>query len=126
MKEQKDSRKANDMLLRALQKMPKVGHIRTPQTLAWDLRYARQGPLEDGGRRIVVATDRPIGFGESANRARTMDYPFTIVEMRLGKDDGGEGRMLAGTRILIDKNNQLVLENYGQQPVMFNEIRKVK
>ena len=51
--------------------MKSVGSIRTPQTLAWDLRYARQFKLHEGGRRIVLVTDRPIGFREAANSTRT-------------------------------------------------------
>jgi hypothetical protein len=113
-------------LLRALQKLPRVGYIRAPKTLAWDLHYARQTELDEGGRRIVLATDRPIGFREARNHPRSMDYPFTIVEVRLDKNDKGEGKILAGTRIYIDKKNNLTLENYGQQPVRFNEIKKVK
>ena len=113
-------------LLKALQKLPRVGYIRTPQTLAWNLQYARSSELEDGGRRIVFATDRPIGFLEARNMSRSMDYPFTVVEVRLDKNDKGEGKILAGTRVLIDKANNLVLENYGQQPVRFNQVHKVK
>jgi len=113
-------------LLRALQKLPKVGGIRTPQTLSWDLHYARQFPDDEGGRRIVLATDRPIGFAEARNQTRSMDYPFTIVEIHLDKNDKGEGKILAGTKIFVDKNKNLVLENYAQQPVRFNEIHKVK
>ena len=124
LKEQKDPYRANQELLKALQKMPKVGYIRTQQTLGWDLRYARQSPLEDGGRRIVLGTDRPVGFREARNQPRSMDYPFTIVEIQLDKNDKGVGKILAGTKILIDKNNNLVLEHYGQQPIRFNEIRK--
>ena len=126
LQEEKDPNRANAQLLKALQKTPKVGYIRTPQTLAWDLHYAHQTPLEDGGRRIVLATDRPIGFREARNQSRSMDYPFTLVEIRLDKGDRGQGKILAGTRLLVDKNNHLVLENYGQQPVRFNEIRKLK
>ena len=126
LKEEKDTYQANQKLLKALQKMPQIGYIRTPNTLAWDLRYARQSPLEDGGRRVVLATDRPIGFGEARNQPRTMDYPFTIVEVQFDKNDKGVGKILAGTKIYIDKNNNLVLENYGQQPTMFNEIKRLK
>ena len=123
VKEKKDP---TDALMKALQKMPKVGIIRTPQTLAWDLRYAREFPDEEGGRRIVLATDRPIGFREARNSARTMDYPFTIIEIHLNAKDEGEGKILAGTKIFIDKKNNLVLENWGQQPTRFNNIKKQK
>jgi hypothetical protein len=126
LKEEKDSYKVNQQLLKALQEMPKVGYIRTSTSLAWDLHYARQNPLPDGGRRIVFATDRPIGFREAANQPRSMDYPFTVVEMQFDKDDKGVGKILPGTKLFIDKDNNLVLENYGQQPVRFNEIKKVK
>ena len=35
--------------------------------------------------------------------------------------------MLAGTQLYIDpKTKNLVLENYGQQPVRLNEIHKLK
>jgi hypothetical protein len=126
IKPERESLKANEQLQRELQKLPKVGYIRTPTTLAWDLHYARQSPLENGGRRIVLATDRPIAFREAANQTRTMDYPITIVEIQLDQNDKGVGKILAGTKLFIDKDNNLVLENYGQQPIRFNEIRKVK
>ena len=114
-------------LLKALQKMPKVGGIRTPQTLAWDLRYAREFKDPEGGRRIVLATDRPLGFAEVRNSARTMDYPFTIIEIHLNAKDEGEGKILAGTKIFVDqKTKEIVLENWGQQPTRFNEIKKQK
>ena len=124
--EEKNPYQANEKLLKALEKMPKTGYIRTQRTLAWDLKYARQHKMADGGRALVLATDRPIGFREAVVQGRTMDYPFTIVEVRLNKSDVGEGKILAGTRLLVDKERNLVLENYGQQPVRFNQIRRLK
>jgi hypothetical protein len=121
--EKKDPTQA---LLTTLQRMPSVGAIRTPQTLAWDLRCARQFKDDEGGRRIVLATDRPLGFGEVYDSARTLDYPFTIIEIRLNARDEGEGKILAGTKIFVDKNKEIVLENWGQQPTRFNNIRKQK
>jgi hypothetical protein len=110
-----------------LQKMKQVGTIRTPQTLAWDLRYARQFKDEEGGRRIVLITDRPIGFGEARNQSRSMDYPFTIIEIHLNARDEGEGKILGGAKIFVDeKKKELVVENWGQQPTRFNNIKKQK
>jgi hypothetical protein len=122
----KENKDPTDKLLRALQKLPKVGYIRTPDRLAWDLHYARQSPLDEGGRQIVLATDRPIGFWEARNQPRSYDYPFTIVQVHLDRNDTGSGKILAGTKIYIDKKNNLVLENFAQQPVRFNEIKRVK
>jgi hypothetical protein len=126
LREEKNVNKANEKLLTALQKMPKVGYIRAGSSLGWDLHYARQGELPEGGRRIVLGTDRPIGFTEARSGSRTMDYPFTIVEMQFDKNDKGVGKILNGTKLFIDKNNNLTLEHYSQQPVRFNEIKKVK
>ncbi len=122
----KENKNPTDKLLKALQKLPKVGFIRTSQSLGWDLHFARQTPLDEGGRSIVLATDRPINFWEARNQPRSIDYPFTILEMHLDKNDEGSGKILVGTKIYIDKKNNVVLENYAQQPVMFNEIKKVK
>src|SRR5579862_5778719 len=54
--------KGEKELLKDLQKMKSVGTIRTPDSLGYTLRYAFQAPDPDGGRTIVIATDRPIGF----------------------------------------------------------------
>lgn len=116
--------KGQDGLLRALQKLPRVGRMRTPDSIGYDLHYARQNPLDEGGRQIVIATDRPIGFWEARNRPRSIDYPFTVIELRLNKDGVGEGKMLPGTKIYIDRKNNLVLENYGTQPVRLTEVKK--
>lgn len=124
VKEQTDVRRLNDAVLQALQAMPSVGRIRDANSLGWDLRYARQASLDEGGRQIVLATDRPIPFWEAVERPRTFDYRFTILEMRLDKDNRGEGKLLADTRLVIDRRTGgLVLEHYDIQPVRLNQIR---
>ena len=118
---------SGDALLHALQKTKRVGFIRLPNTLGYDLHYARQVPGEDGGRRIIIATDRRISFWEAREQPRTMDYPFTLIEMRLDKNDAGEGKLALATKISLSKDKQHIeLENYGSEPVRLNEIKKVK
>lgn len=115
-------KKGPDALLETLRDMREVGHIRTPDSIGYRLRYAHQTATEEGGRRIVIATDRPIGFWEAANRPRTFDYPFTVIQMQLGSDGTGEGRMSIATRI-IAHDNVIELENYASQPVMLKQVR---
>ena len=111
-----------DKLLTALQKVkPRVGYIRTPTSLGWDLRYARENILPEGIRQIVIATDKPVSFLAARSGARVMDYPFTFVEMRMKPNDKGEGRLLAATAVEF-KNGRLELENYGQEPVRLTSI----
>jgi hypothetical protein len=124
VKEEQNVNRANQALLRELQRLPRVGSIRESTSLAWDLRFAQQSPLPEGGRQIVLGTDRPIGFWEARNQPRTIDYPFTILEMRLDKANRGEGKMLADTRISMNATtNTLVLEHYDISPVRLNQIR---
>jgi hypothetical protein len=125
VKEQPDVRRMNDQLLSALQGLPRVGRIRESNTLGWDLRYARQTPLPDGGRQIMLGTDRPLPFWESRNQPRSFDYRFTVLDIRLDKEHRGEGKMLADTRLIFDpKSNTIVLEQYDLQPVRLNQIRR--
>jgi hypothetical protein len=114
-----------EALLTALRDTPRVGFIRTPDSLAYDLRYARQLPQEDGGRRIVLLTDRPIGFWEASTRPRTLDYPFTLIELEMDGDGRGVGKLSIATKITLN-GNVLVLENFANQPVMLNNVRKRK
>jgi hypothetical protein len=129
--------KGSDALLRALQKAPVKGRFRIPTarppdphhlSLGLDIRYAWQAPLPEGGRRIVLATDRYIGFQEARNQPRTTDYPITIMEIRVDKDGKGVGKMAVATKISFDKKkNQIELENYATEPVRLNNVEiKVK
>ena len=108
-------------LLKQLQKMRPVGTIRTPDSIGYDLHYAQQTPLPEGGRSIVIATDRPIGFWEATNRPRSIDYPFTVIQMNLDRNGMGSGTMSYATRITT-KNNIIELEDFASQPIMLNNI----
>jgi hypothetical protein len=115
----------NAALLDVLRELKSVGTIRTPDTLGYDLRYAHQEPGEDGGRRIVLATDRPISFWEAANRPRTIDYPFTVIQMQIDKNGEGKGTMSVATKI-IARANTIELENFTTSPVMLSDIKAKK
>jgi hypothetical protein len=111
-------------LLDALQKVkPRAGYIRGPQSLGYDLQYAREVVNDDGSRRIVIATDRRIGFLEARNSGRSMDYPFTLIEMRFDKKGNGTGKLAAAVKITYNKEKKtLELENWASEPVRLTQI----
>jgi hypothetical protein len=115
----------SDGLLKALQKMPRVGFLRLPGQLGYDVRYAWQVPLEDGGRRILMATDRRIGFREARVNGSNTDYPFTVLELRLDKDDKGDGKLAMAAQIGLNaKTNTIEIANYSIEPVRLNAVRR--
>ena len=115
--------KGPEALVDALRDTPRVGYIRTPDSLAYDLRWAEQVPGEDGGRRVMLLTDRPIGFWEAANRPRTIDYPFTLIELQLDPSGEGVGKLSIATRITLN-GSVLALENFANEPVRLTQVRK--
>jgi hypothetical protein len=117
--------KGPEKLLDVLQDMPRAGYIKTPDSIGWDLHFARKVPMPDGGERVVLVTDRRIGFWEAANRPRSIDYPFTVIELRLNRDGEGEGKMSIATKIIADRENNIVtLENYDIQPLLLTNIKR--
>jgi hypothetical protein len=113
-----------DALLEAFQKAPSIGRLGAPGRIGYEIRYAAEMPGEDGGRRIVIATDRRMSFMEAANRPRTVDYPFTVVQLNLDNDGKGEGRASIYAKIEVDKkNNAIVLEDFGIQPVTLMNVK---
>jgi len=112
-------------LLDAVQDVkPAVGFIKLPNTLAYDLKFARQTPLDDGGWRIVLVTDRPISQAEAMRQSRTMDYPFTLIEISMKKDGTGEGKLSVATKITRNtKDNVVEIENWATEPVRLTNIK---
>jgi hypothetical protein len=116
--------KGQEGLLNALQEMRPVGRIHTPDSIGYDLRYSQQRRGPDGGRDIVLATDRPISYWEAVNRPRSIDYPFTFIQIHMDADGTGEGKLSVAARITSDKSDQMIeIENYQLQPVSLVEIR---
>jgi hypothetical protein len=119
--------KGVDALYTALQKTKPVGNIRVNDSLGWDLHYARESKQEDGGLRIHFATDRPINAWEARNQPRTIDYKFTVGELKLGADGKGTGTLGAAVKVGYDPDDKtLVLETFSSEPVRLLQVRAVK
>jgi hypothetical protein len=114
----------------ALEKAPTAGYIWDSGALGYALRYAQKLTLPDGGERIIVVTDRPLGsWGreawKAAGQVAAAGYPFTVVELRLNKQGRGEGKMSLAARVTAAADAKAVtLENYATAPVLINNVKR--
>src|SRR6185295_7373411 len=125
--------KGQDALLNEVQKVNSKGRMRFPgwqgpdphqAQLGWDLRYAWNVPLPEGKQQIILGFDRYIGFWEARNQPRTVDYPFSLVQIVVNKDGEGEGKYSVATKFSFDKKKTaLEIENYSSEPVRLNNVK---
>ena len=117
--------KGSNALLDKLQKLPRVGYIRDAngKSVGWDLHFARERKLEDGGRQIVLATDRPISAWEAFNRPRSADYEFTLADIRFNGDGKGVGKLAVAAKITSNpKTGAIEIENFSSEPVRLTDV----
>jgi len=113
-------------LLEVLQKMPPVGRLSSPGGVGGELRYAAEGK-SGGTSRIVMLADRPVGFAEAQYQGRTLEYPFTVIEMRVPPSGNGEGTIAVAAKIMVDRvSKDLILENYTIAPVQLRGVKRLK
>ena len=111
-----------DGLLKALRKMDEIGHIQSAGSLGYPLRFAREVPLEGGGRRIIIGTDRRMSFLELRDQPRTVDYPYMVIDIRLNADGKGEGKLMTLAKITTDRDHIVEIENYASEPVRLTSV----
>ncbi len=73
-------------MLDALEKMPKVGYIRTPESLAYDLHYARRVPMPEGGEQLSLATK--VNFDKNKKTISLENFgtsPVLLQSVRRGR-----------------------------------------
>jgi hypothetical protein len=64
-----------------------------------------------------------MSFWELRNQARSVDYEFTLAEIRLTKNAKGVGKLVTAAKITWNKDTRSVeIENYGIEPVRLTEV----
>jgi hypothetical protein len=110
-------------MLDELMDEPSVGSVRFGTELAWDLRYAQRERGEDGGIRLSLMTDRPMGVFEIWNNPRYSMYPFTMIDLQLDANGRGKGEMILAARITADPSGRFVhVENFASDPIRLEEL----
>lgn len=111
----------------ALDDKSEKGYVKLPQTLGYDMMYAWQVEIE-GKRRIVLASNRPMGFLELARNTRSTDYNVSLIVLDLDPETGeGEGTATGGAELSIDKETgRLNIEIHGTRPTKLTKVKPLK
>lgn len=116
--------KGQDELLHKLSGAKSVGTIRVNTQLAWELRYAREIPDEEGGTRVFLATDRPMTAYEIWNEPRYSQYPFTLIDLRFPREGEPTGTLMLAARVTADKDGRFInVENFATQPIQITDLQ---
>ena len=100
-----------------------VGTIRESQSLAYDLRYARSLPTE-GGRQIIMATDRRIAFAEAWRASRTLDYNVSLIILDVDAEGRGEGQLMLGAEFSWNEaTSQVEITHFASEPIRLRNVR---
>jgi len=113
----------------ALQTARSAGYVwATTSSLGYSVKSARHVKTPDGGARILLALDRPLGsWDRPAWKAATnpTDYPFTVIELRVNKAGIGEGKVSLTGKVAVDDDAKAVaLESYATDPVTVKGVKR--
>jgi len=88
-------------------RLSRVGSVGSP------IAIARR--LQNGDKTIIrVVTTRHMSFNELRNSGRSVDYPYTMLELVLGQDGKGTGTAIGAAKLRFDKKKNLYeIESLG-------------
>ena len=114
-----------ERLLDAFRGLSRLGTLYWPGGLEYAVLYARSSSRPDGGTDVVLVVDRPVWrWWESKDAATT--YRYTVVQLRLGNDGKGEGRLSLDVPVTRDDTFGVVLSDYSKAPVVLVDVRREK
>jgi hypothetical protein len=92
------------------------------------IKYAARIPEAAGGSRIVMLTDKRLGAAKNGwqpvPEARTNNFEFSLIELRLPAKGDGEGKAsLTGTITLDPGTKSIGLEGYDALPVTLRGVQ---
>lgn len=114
-------RGGQDELMRAIGK-DKRGTLQIGTQIARDIN-AVWVTEEEEGRKITVLFERWLGFWELRRGARSVDYPFTYLELYIDDTGKGEGMLIPAARVRYKSGNTIEVENFGIYPAHLTNVK---
>ena len=66
--------------------------------------------------RIRAIAERWMGFGELRRGYRSVDYPFTYIELNIDRNGRGEGMIIPAAKVRFRGGDTIEVEDFGTFP----------
>lgn len=94
----------------------KHGSLQIGGNVGHDIGFVQVTPAgEEGGRKYTIILERWINFAEARRGTRSLDYPFTYIELYIDDRGKGDGMMFSAAKIRF-KDNNVEVENFATYP----------
>ncbi|MFI5180178.1 MAG: hypothetical protein ACHQPI_02175 [Thermoanaerobaculia bacterium] len=104
--------KGQTALVDELQVTGEKGWVRFGLKVAYPIPVIRSTALPGGGRKVVFTAARPISNTAEYSDQIFINYPIGVIELTVGPDGKGEGRLLSPVQAMITKG-EFDLKSYS-------------
>jgi hypothetical protein len=124
--------KSDTQWVDVLQTQPSLGYVWTSgESIGYSIRYARRFTQRDGGERLIIAIDSPLGSWSrpvwKAEGAAAAIYSFSLIELHMTRGGTGEGKVSLAAKVGIDEaTGSVALENYPSAPVLLKGVKRAQ
>ena len=116
-------RQGESALQRSLQR-ESVGRLEINGRLGDPIAYARRIEDADGAHLLLIA-ERSISLREIFGNRRSVDYPFTVVEIDLAPDGAGGGLFYGAARLRPRRDGEIELDGLSLMPARLLGVKAV-
>ncbi|HWO02898.1 MAG TPA: hypothetical protein VNS63_26890 [Blastocatellia bacterium] len=110
-------------LFKVLTKMKSKSRVAPIGGVGYQFRFIRSVQTPNG-RKILMLTDRPIGFLEAYYGTRSKDYKYGLIELNVNDEGKGEGSLIYAAKVKAISADTIEVENFGIQPARLTNVRK--
>jgi len=115
--------KGQDALRLRLEKVSR-GRISPSGRVGNDLAVIRARPIQEGKRRIFLATARVMPWLELYISGRSRDYDIGMIILEVNNEGRGEGTVIAAGKLEFNEEGVLEVESFGNQYVRLVNVRR--
>jgi hypothetical protein len=112
-----------DALMKAIGS-EKRGMIQVGTGLGQDLNAVWVTIGEEGERRITALSRRWIGVFEARRGTRSMDYPYTYIELFVDEKGKGDGGLIPAAKVRTIGDKTIEVENFGIYPARLTNVKR--